>query len=343
MRKRLMGIFLCMVLLTGCSGKGIEKSMDQEEEKAEIQIGLTFDSFVIERWQRDRDIFISTAKELGAEVNVQNANGSSEEQISQVEYFIEKKMDVIVIIATDSGGMTEVVEKARDQGIKVIAYDRQLNGAGVDLYISIDSEEVGKLMAKTLVERVRPGGNISVLFGSPTDNNAALMEKGFEEVIQGSNLNVVYKDYAEGWIAEKGFEAVVKTLEVTDRLDGMLCGNDSIAGYAIRALSEERLAGDVYVVGQDADLDACQRIVEGTQTMTVFKPVEKLAKEAAEYAVMLAKNEDLGITDTFFDGKVEVPCKKLMPIAVTKENMDEVIIKGEFHLREDVYLNVPEL
>lgn len=116
-------------------------------------------------------------------------------------------------------------------------------------------------------------------------------------------------------------------------------GNDNIAGHAIRALSERRLAGDVCVVGQDADLDACQRIVEGTQCMTVYKPVEKLAKRAAELSVILAKGEELLEKESIYDGSYEVPYERLEPIAVTKENMDEEIT-GKYHEESDIYLNI---
>ena len=109
----------------------------------------------------------------------------------------------------------------------------------------------------------------------------------------------------------------------------------------IRALSERRMAGEVCVVGQDADLGACQRVVEGTQAMTVYKPVEKLARRAAECAVTLAKGEDLKTAGTFFDGAQEVPYIGLEPVAVTAANMD-VIIEDGFHMREDIYLNVGE-
>lgn len=127
-----------------------------------------------------------------------------------------------------------------------------------------------------------------------------------------------------------------------------MCGNDAIAGYAIKALSEKQMAGKVVVTGQDADLEACQRIVEGTQAMTVYKPIERLAKVAAKCAVKLAKGEqivgkDIGENSvkTTDDGK-EVPYWGLPPIAVTKENMDSVIIDLGFHLHDEVYLNVPE-
>jgi D-xylose transport system substrate-binding protein len=334
-------LILFILILTGCNKNQVEDPVVDPETNNCIQIGLSFDSFVIERWQRDRDLFVSTATELGAQVNVQNANGSLDEQIDQIEYFIEINMDVIVVIAVETDGILDIIKKAKSAGIKVIAYDRLIKNANVDLYISFDNEEVGRLMAKSLVENVEPYGKISIIFGPTTDNNVSLVEKGFNEVISKSTLIVVYKDYADGWLAERAFTAVNETLKITDLFNGMLCGNDNLAGQAIKALSEQRIAGEIYVVGQDADLDACQRIVEGTQTMTVYKPVDVLAKKAAEYAVLLGKNETITTDYIFYDGSVDIPYVKLIPIAVTKENIDKIIIDGGFHLKEEVYLNMP--
>ena len=129
--------------------------------------------------------------------------------------------------------------------------------------------------------------------------------------------------------------------KTVENIAGVFCGNDNLATEAVRALSEKRMAGNVIVTGQDAELAACQRIVEGTQTMTVYKPVDKLAKTAAEYAVKLAKGEAIDVSDTVFDGEKEVPYVKLEPVAVTKDNMDEVIIDGGFQKRDEVYLNLP--
>ena len=128
--------------------------------------------------------------------------------------------------------------------------------------------------------------------------------------------------------------------DLVKEADGIMCGNDALAGVVIRALSEMRLAGNVVVVGQDADLEACQRIVEGTQEMTVYKPVEKLAKSAATYAVSLAQGNEVKTATHYNDGSYEVPFIKLQPVAVNKDNMDEVIIDGGYHLKEDVYINI---
>lgn len=331
---------IMLALLVGCDNrKEVTKEPGISEEK--IQIGLSFDSFVIERWQRDRDIFVSTAQDLGAEVNVQNANGDYREQISQIEYLIEKKMDAIVVVAADCAAMSEVLQKAKEAGIITIAYDRLVRDADVNLYISIDSEEVGRLMAEVLVNEIPEGGNVVIIYGSPVDHNVTLMEKGVQEVLGESGLNVIYSTHAENWLAEEAFHGVNSALAITEEIDGVLCGNDDLASQAFRALSENRLAGKVVLTGQDADLAACQRIVEGTQTMTVYKQVDKLAKTAAEYAVKLVKGEEIGVASKTFDGTYKVPYVKLEAIVVTMDNIDEVIIEGGFQQREDVYLNVP--
>ncbi len=343
MKKWGMILFICIVCLpglTGCRSKGKQTNETGITEK-KIQIGLSFDSFVIERWQRDRDVFVFTAEELGADVNVQNANGDVEKQISQIQYFIDKKMDVIVVVAVDSEACSEVLKKAKDAGIIIVAYDRLLKHSNVDLYISFDNEEVGRLMAQTLVSNIPDNGKIIAIFGPTTDNNVQLVKQGFQDVMEDSKLKVVYSVNAVGWLAEEAYDAVNTALKITEDIDGVFCGNDNLATEAVRALSENRMAGNVIVTGQDAELAACQRIVEGTQTMTVYKPVDKLAKAAAEYAVKLAKGEEIDVTTTINDGSKEVPYVKLEPIAVTKDNMDEVIIEGGFQSKEEVYLNVP--
>lgn len=326
-------------LLAGCREEGVRQEEGQQEAENTIEIGMTFDSFVIERWQRDRDVFVSAAQELGAEVNVQNANGDLQEQISQIEYFIQKNVDAIVVVAIDSNGLSGAVEEARRAGIPVVAYDRLICDADVDLYISFDNEEVGRLMGEHMREHLGEGGNVLQVCGPMADNNVPLVMGGFSEALEDSGLTVVGTEHAEGWLAETGFLATAEYLGTGEVPDGIMCGNDSIAGQAIRALSEQRLAGSVCVVGQDADLDACQRIVEGTQCMTVYKPVEKLARRAAEMAVALARGEEVSTAERVDDGSYSVPYERLDPVAVTKDNMDEVIT-GKYHEESDIYLNI---
>ncbi len=356
-------ILLALCLTVGCGRKMQERQSENTDKKEKVQIGLSFDSFVIERWLRDRDMFVSTAQSLGAEVNVQVANGDAQEQISQIRYFIQKDMDVIVVIAVDGEALSEAIQDARKQGIRVICYDRLVMNADTDLYISFDNEMVGTLMARAMTEALPDGGDVFAIYGSPTDHNVSLVQKGFLEGIEGSGLNVVYSAYCDNWLAELAFDAVEEGLAETqdDEIVGVMCGNDDLASQAFRALAENRLAGKVVLVGQDAELSACQRIVEGTQYMTVYKPVETLAMRAAEFACVFGYDKMLGegriaqgdlpeeIADirkgleglgTIDDGANDVPYYSIDPVAVTLDNIDQEIIASGFHTEEEVYLNV---
>ncbi len=331
-----------MVSFSGC-GESTVDSVKEDDDA--IRIGFCFDSFVIERWHRERDIFVSAAEELGAEVNVQNANGDIKEQIRQIDYLIEKGVDVIVVVhvADDELSINGALARAEAAGIPVIAYDRLVMDADVDLYISFDNEEVGRLMAEHMISHIGEG-EILMVCGPLADHNVVQVEKGFSDILAkyGDPLTVVKTEHAVNWLAETGLYVTSEYLNDHEPPQGVMCGNDSIAGQVVKALAEQRLAGDVCVVGQDADLDACQRIMEGTQCMTVYKPVEKLARRAAEIAVGMARDkmpED--VTDTINNGKTDVLYCKLEPIAVTKENMDEEIT-GKYHEAADIYLNVEQ-
>ena len=246
-----------------------------------------------------------------------------------------------MVIARDCTVLADVIRKAESAGIPVISYDRLIDNAGTDLYISFDNEMVGELMAEALIEAIPDGGEVFMIQGSVEDNNVEMVRKGFTGNIENSNLQVVYEANCEGWIAEAAAEYVEEGLKKYPNVKGIMCGNDDIASMVVQVLAENQLAGKVAVVGQDGDLAACQRIVEGTQYMTAFKSIEEQAQEAAHYAVALGKGEKLDMSgETVSDGTYEVPGKILTPVAVTKENMNAVIIEGGFHRKEDVYLNV---
>ncbi len=344
--KRIISMLTVLCLLAGTVSCGSTENENQVRERREekIQIGMSFDSFVIERWQRDRDTFVSVAKELGAEVNVQNANGDVEEQQKQIDYFIQKGMDVIVVICIDSEPLLASIQKAQAAGIKVVAYDRLIVDADVDLYISFDNARVGAIMAEALIDEGIAGGNVVMLGGSPTDHNVPMVEGAFLEIMEENHVTILDAVHAEGWRAETAADYIYDHPDVIAQTDAIMCGNDDLATQTVRALAEKRKAGDILVVGQDADLAACQRIVEGTQVMTVYKPVEKLAARAAEAAVALAQEETVAGDDVtvMSNGEYEVPYIGLEPVGVDKDNIDEVIIASGFHLKEDVYLNVPD-
>lgn len=340
----LLVVWLLTWTLGGCQGESTKPAATKSRTQ-NVRIGLSFDTFVLERWLRDRDVFVSTAEKLGASVDVQNANGSVAKQIDQLENFIAQKVDAIVIVAVDCYALSAVVKTARDQGISVIAYDRLIQGAVTDLFITVDSTLVGREMAGDICTRLPEGGNVVMICGPQSDTNSYDIIQGFKAELDEKKWPVIYQNHVKSWTPENGFAAVTEAFENAEDIDAVMCGNDGLAGYAIKALSEMQRAGEVIVVGQDADLEACQRVVEGTQSMTVYKPIEDLAKRAAEYTVRLAGGTaaaELGAeigSKTLENGSKVAFCG-LKPVAVRRDNMDAVIIDSGFHLREEVYLNV---
>lgn len=331
----ILGMFL--LLLGGCR---IQEKDDSHQKKS-VQIGVIFDTFVVERWQRDRDVFVATAQSLGAEVDIQNANGSVEKQEESIRYYIKKKMDCIVIVPIESEALLDEIRMAQKEGIKVISYDRLVQGGKTDLYVSFDSEEVGRLMGKAFGDTLKPGDGVVMVCGSKTDGNVAMMETGFRKAASEYGLEILDVTYAADWEAEEARKYVDGHVELMRKARGVMCGNDNLAGSVLQALAENQLEIPV-VVGQDADLDACQRIVEESQYMTVYKPVEKLAKKAAEATVKLAKGRNIAEENQISDGKYQVPYIRLRPLAVTKKNINATIIDSGFHIKEEIYLNRPE-
>ena len=169
------------------------------------------------------------------------------------------------------------------------------------------------------------------------------VEEGFLSEIQGKDVSVLDTYYTDGWKPENAGAYIREHRDLVDSVSGIMCGNDNLAGAVVDALAEQRLAGKVRVVGQDGDLAACQRIVEGTQSMTVYKPVDKLASRAAQETVRLIKGETLECEYFLTEDGDQIPYIRLAPVAVTLDNMQSVIIDSGFHLREDVYLNRPDL
>ena len=338
--RRLIAVLMILSVLfcTGCR-TAEPKEVTPTTKNEVCKIGLSFDSFVIERWTRDRDVFVSTANELGAEVNVQSAGGDVDQQISQIKYFLEIGVDAIVIITADALALTDVLKEAKSKGIPVICYDRLVMNAGSDLYISFDNEAVGKQMAQAICDHVEDGGKIVEIMGPESDYNVEQVMNGFDSVCDEHSMNVILKYNCDSWKPELAYDFVNEHFDEIATADAVMCGNDALAGEAIHALAERGYAGKIFVTGQDGELEACQRIVEGTQLVTVYKPVEKLARLAAECAVKLAAGEAIGETDKFFDGTKEIAYIAIEPSAVTSENIDSVIIDSGFHLREEVYMN----
>jgi D-xylose transport system substrate-binding protein len=347
-RFRFASFVLACGALAACGGSGGGSAPAGGAGGAKkITIGFSMDTLKEERWQRDRDLFVARAEELGARVLVQAANGDDALQNSQAENLLTQGVDVLLVAPHNGKTAAIIVESAHKAGVPVIAYDRLINDSDLDLYISFDNVGVGEMQGNYLVQR-KPAGNYVLIGGAPTDNNALLFRKGQMNVIQPlvdkGAIKIVSDQWAKDWQAVEALKHMENALtRSNNQVDAVVASNDGVAGGAIQALAEQKLAGKVLVSGQDAELAACQRIVAGTQSMTVYKPIKLLAHKAAEVAMRLARKEPHGeSTKPLNNGKIDVPSILLLPVAVDKDNMAATVIADGYHEVEQVYRDVPK-
>jgi D-xylose transport system substrate-binding protein len=341
----LSGLF--MLVLAGCtSGPPQEAPTNQPAKSGKIRIGLSMDTLKEERWQRDRDLFVKRAEELGAEVLVQAANSDDSVQVQQAENLLTQGVDVLVVVPHNAEVAAAIVQAAKQQNVPVISYDRLIKNSDLDFYISSDVIKIGELQAKYILERA-PKGNYILIGGAPTDNNAKLLHDGVMNILKPAvdkgDIKIIFDQPTREWLPSEALNSTENALtQANNDVVAIVAANDGTAGGAIEALEGQKLAGKVLVSGQDADLAAMRRIVEGKQTMTVYKPIKPLASKAAEVAVALAKGEKVTSTSTVNNGKKEVPSILLDPIAVDKNNVVDTVIKDGYQKMEDVYANVPK-
>lgn len=336
-------LFMCSIAFFSCSRRKPAQTPAAVQKQPHILIGFSIDTFIIERWQRDVDIFIDTAENLGAEVIVQTSGNSVAVQNSQIKYLLDKGVDVLVIVPKEASTLTETLRLAHQRNIPVISYDRLIKDSDISLYITIDSQKVGEFMAQKLAD-LRPRGKYLCMYGPKEDNNMLMATTGVNRVLaKYPDIKIIKEYYVDNWNFDLAYQKMNEFLDTGLRPDAVICGNDAVAESVIRSLGENGLEG-VLVSGQDADIAACQRIVTGKQTMTVYKPITVLAKKAAKYACAFAGNrnfvpeggDDETLT-TMNNGYRDVPTILLKPVSVTKKNIDTVIIASGFHTHDEVY------
>lgn len=313
--------------------------------RSQPRIGLSLDTLKEARWQMDKDFFSNRVKELGGEVSVQSANSDDAAQIQNVTSLLSTGIDVLVIAPHNAQAMARAVELAHKQNVPVISYDRLIH-SDIDLYMSFDNKAVGQLQGQYIVDQLPKLGHRPMklvrIYGAKTDNNAVLYKQGQDEALQphidNGDIKVVQEDWAEDWKPENAKRIANSAITNSGRdIDAILATNDGTAGGAIQALSEEGLAGKVIVTGQDAELVACQRIVQGTQAMTIYKPIKQLATHAAEMAMALAQHKPIIATASVKNGEIDSPSVLFPSVVVTKDNLESTVIQDNFHTHDEVF------
>lgn len=348
LRLILVSLSLLLSLVIGASLARQSGSAEQSGPRG-LLLGLSMDTLKEARWQRDRDLFVARAESLGAEVLVQSANSDDTQQMRDIQSLLSNGIDVLVIVPHNGQAMARAVELAHESQVPVIAYDRLITDSDLDLYVSFDNLNVGRLQAQYLVEALPANrtSRIVRIYGAKTDHNAFLFKQGQDEIlaphIASGRIEVVHEDWAENWKPENAKK--ITNAAITNHgtgFDAILASNDGTAGGAIQALLEEGLAGNVIVTGQDADLVACQRIAAGTQSMSIYKPIANLANRVAEIAVDMARGRPVIARDGVHNGRIEVPSVMLEVTVITAGNLEATVIADGFHAREDVYRSVDQ-
>ena len=290
----------------------------------------------------DRPDFEAAVEEKCPECEVIyfNAGGDAEKQQSQGEAALTKGADVMVLDPMDSKSAAAIAERANSQGIPVVSYDRLIENAEIDAYISFDNEKVGELQAESLSAKLKedghPSGPIIKINGDPADPNAALFKAGSNKGFEAAGVKVAKEYDTPGWTAENAQREAQQAITAlgNDGFWGIYAANDDTGGGAIAALKgaginpEERP-----VTGQDATVAGLQRILAGQQYMTVYKAIPPQAQISAEIAIALASGEEVPqeeVTEEVNNGKTDVPAVLLEPIAVTKDNVKDTVIKDGF-------------
>jgi len=296
------------------------------------KIGFSIDDLRLERWARDRDYFVAAAEKQGAKVFVQSADASEQRQIAQIENLISRGVDVLVIVPYNATVLNNAVREAKKAKIKVVSYDRLILNADVDAYISFDNKKVGELQAKGVLA-VKPKGNYYLLGGAPTDNNAKMLREGqlavLQPLIDKGDIKVIGKQWVKDWSPSEAMAIIENALTANgNKLDAVVASNDATAGGAVQALASQKLDGKVAVSGQDADLAGVRRVIAGTQTMTVYKPLKLIASEAATLSIQLVRGQAPAYNAKINNGFKQVDTRLLEPTLLTKANVDTVVTDG---------------
>lgn len=352
MRLKLLGFLIFALLIAACvqapqGTNGPAQTGGPVDPNKKVKIGFAMDTVKEERWQRDQDAFKAHCVKMNVECVVTVANNNADRQANDVENLLTQGVDVLVIAPHDATQAASMVDKAKAQGVPVISYDRLINSDKLDLYISHQVPVIGRKMAEYALQKA-PEGNYVMVYGAGTDNNAVIMKKEQLAVLKpatdGEKIKIVADNFITDWKPEEALKMAENALtQNSDNIKAFVVSNDGMAGGVVSALEKKGLAGKILVTGQDAQKDALQRIAQGTQTMTVYKPIIPLASGAVEAAIKLARKEPLTNLTMFKNDTLgkDIPATLLEVTVVDKDNLMNTVIKDGYVSYDDVYANVP--
>ncbi len=305
---------------------------------APVKIGLVLSTLQEERYQKDLKYFKDEAAKLGFEPVVVSADNNPQTQSAKVENLLSQGVKALIIQPVNSEAAANLVKLAHEDKVPVVAYDRMITNAPVDFYVTMDSFQVGVLQAEAAVKATGGKGNYVILMGQAGHSVANEITRGVESVLaKHPQIKVVLKKNHEGWSSQLAMATVENALtQNKNNVQAIIANNSGMARGAVQALSDQKLAGKVFVAGADADLAAIKDIVAGKQQFEVLKDIAPLAQKAAQVAFELSKGQKPMATTTTESGTFKVPTAATPVYAITKENLEEKIFKTGFHSKQAV-------
>jgi D-xylose transport system substrate-binding protein len=328
---------------SGSSGGSSTAASTQSGSSAK-KIALLLPESKTARYEsQDRPNFEAKLKELCPNCSIiySNADQDASKQQQQAEAALTQGADVLVLDPVDGASAGAIVTRAKQSNVPVISYDRLiLNTPDLNYYISFDNEKVGVLQGTALVDKLKKDGKTSgslvMINGAPTDNNAKLFKQGAHSVIDGSGFKVAKEYDTPDWSPDKAQSEMEQAITALGKngFVGVYAANDGNAGGAIAAMKSNGVdPKKIPITGQDAELAGIQRIIAGTQYMTVYKAIKAEAEAAATLANDLAqgkKPDASTVNGKTNNGKADVPSVLLTPVTVTVDNINDTIIKDGF-------------
>jgi D-xylose transport system substrate-binding protein len=298
------------------------------------------------RWEAfDRPLIEAACAAAGIECDIQNAEGDKVKMATIADQMITGGVKVLAIVNLDSESGAAIQAKAAEAGVKNIDYDRLTLGGKADVYVSFDNVAVGTAQGQGIIQclggaEAAKGKKIIQLHGSPTDNNATLFRQGYQAAIEGSGLETVGEEAVPDWDNQKAvpiFEQLLQT--AGGKIDGVLVANDGLSLAAQSVLTKSGLTAAA--TGQDATVDGLRAILQGTQCMTVYKPVKAEAEGAVAAAVALLNGEAPAANATINNEVADIPYVQAQVTPIYKEQVKDVIADG-FVTRDDVCKDIEE-
>jgi D-xylose transport system substrate-binding protein len=340
MRMRSLALALAFaatsVGLAAC-GSSSSSSSGSTSAKPAGKVGVILpDSASSARWETaDRKFLTDAFATAGVPADIQNANGDKAKFATLCDQFINGGVSVLMIVNLDSDTGAACEKKATAQGIKTIDYDRLTLGGEASYYVSFDNVAVGKAEGDGLVicmqKLGKKSGPVALLNGSPTDNNATLFKQGYEKAIKDAGYTIAADQSVPDWDNTKAgtiFEQMYT--KANGNFVGVDSANDGLGGAVVAVLQKNGVAGKIPTTGQDATDEGLQRVLLGTQCMTVYKAIKAEADAASALAVALSKGEAPTVSGTVKDtvtGK-DVPAQLLVPKAIFPESVKDVVADG---------------